>query len=50
MGMMEGGCLCGEIRYRVGGDCGVTHCHCIHCRKLGGPRIRPDFRGKTKMA
>ncbi len=36
MGTMEGGCLCGEIRYRVGGDCGVTHCHCIHCRKLGG--------------
>jgi len=33
---MEGGCLCGAVRYRVGGDVGVTHCHCIHCRKLGG--------------
>ncbi len=36
MATMEGGCLCEEIRYRVSGDCGVTHCHCIHCRKLGG--------------
>ena len=36
MATMEGGCLCGGIRYRVSGDCGVTHCHCIHCRKLGG--------------
>ena len=36
MGTMEGGCLCGEIRYRVGGDFGVTHCHCIHCRKSSG--------------
>ena len=36
METMEGGCLCGKIRYRVSGDCGVTHCHCIHCRKLGG--------------
>lgn len=36
MATMQGGCLCGEIRYRVDGDFGVTHCHCIHCRKLGG--------------
>ncbi len=30
---LEGGCICGAIRYRV---CGqprvVTHCHCTHCR------------------
>ena len=36
MATKEGGCLCGALRYRVGGEVGVTHCHCIHCRKLGG--------------
>ena len=36
MTALEGGCFCGAVRYRVGGDFGVTHCHCIHCRKLGG--------------
>ena len=34
--MLEGGCLCGAVRYRVGGKTRVTHCHCLHCRKLGG--------------
>ncbi|MEE8412368.1 MAG: GFA family protein [Acidobacteriota bacterium] len=36
MTTMEGGCFCGALRYRVGGDFGVTHCHCIHCRKING--------------
>lgn len=36
MATMEGGCLCGDIRYRVSDEYSVTHCHCIHCRKLGG--------------
>ena len=40
---LEGGCLCGGVRYRyvgdLGGDLGlVTCCHCRQCRKAqGGP-------------
>jgi hypothetical protein len=34
---MEGGCFCGAIRYRLDGPhIRTTHCHCIHCRRLGG--------------
>jgi hypothetical protein len=34
---MEGGCFCGAIRYRLDGPRNrTTHCHCIHCRRLGG--------------
>ena len=36
MGSLEGGCFCGALRYRVTGKFGVTHCHCLHCRKIGG--------------
>ncbi len=34
---MEGGCLCGAIRYRVEGNPRrATHCHCLHCRRGSG--------------
>jgi hypothetical protein len=34
---IEGGCLCGAIRYRIDGRPGrSTHCHCLHCRRAGG--------------
>ena len=36
MTVLEGGCFCGAVRYRVAGGFGVTHCHCLHCRKIGG--------------
>lgn len=30
----EGGCLCGRLRYRIGGPIeSVTHCHCTMCRR-----------------
>lgn len=48
MTTMEGGCFCGTLRYRVGGDFGVTHSHCIHCRKIpryGGGR-RDSLQGE----
>ena len=33
----EGGCLCGDIRYRVtGAALNVEYCHCGMCRKAGG--------------
>jgi hypothetical protein len=32
---IEGGCLCGAIRYRIGGrPLRTTSCHCLHCRRL----------------
>jgi len=31
---IEGGCLCGAVRYRtLGNRCEATHCHCQTCRK-----------------
>ena len=33
----EGGCFCGAVRYIAGNSPGVvTHCHCIHCRRISG--------------
>ncbi|KAI1009525.1 hypothetical protein LB504_002929 [Fusarium proliferatum] len=35
--MVEGGCLCGNIRYRYTGDPVVQAlCHCGDCRKISG--------------
>jgi hypothetical protein len=37
MKAIEGGCLCGAIRYRAGGQpYGITHCHCKTCRRASG--------------
>lgn len=34
---IEGGCLCGRVRYRVEGKAGFTGiCHCTHCQKQSG--------------
>jgi hypothetical protein len=35
--ILNGGCLCGAVRYRVHGQpFHVTHCHCVSCRKASG--------------
>lgn len=35
--IVEGGCACGAVRYRVAGPPRrVTHCHCLHCRRTSG--------------
>ena len=35
--MIEGGCLCGKVRYRIDGQItDVSHCHCAMCRKAHG--------------
>jgi hypothetical protein len=37
MDAIEGGCLCGAIRYRALGPAyGITHCHCRTCRRASG--------------
>lgn len=36
----EGGCACGEIRYRVEAEpIVVAHCHCRDCQKTSGGRM-----------
>jgi len=33
----DGGCICGDIRYRIEGPIGsVAHCHCQSCRRSSG--------------
>lgn len=35
--MIEGGCNCGEIRYRIdGAPVAVAACHCTRCRRQSG--------------
>lgn len=35
--MLRGSCLCGSVRYEVGGPVhDVHHCHCSMCRKAHG--------------
>jgi hypothetical protein len=37
---LEGGCLCGSIRYRVQGDpVTVALCHCTMCRRSAGAPV-----------
>ena len=34
---LEGGCLCGKIRYRVSGDPAMqVNCHCKNCQRQSG--------------
>lgn len=33
---IEGGCLCGRVRYHCAQEAGGGHCHCIDCRKSSG--------------
>jgi hypothetical protein len=37
---MEGGCLCGSVRYRVDGDpLAVVACHCRNCQRQSGSAL-----------
>src|SRR5262245_61280371 len=50
--VINGGCLCGAVRYEATGDAyDVTHCHCLDCRRSSGAPFvtwasfrRGDFR------
>ena len=35
--MLEGGCLCGSVRYRIDGKIGpIVFCHCKECQRASG--------------
>lgn len=37
MSKLEGGCLCGAVRYSIEGDpAAAMVCHCTHCQKQSG--------------
>lgn len=37
MSKIEGGCLCGKVRYQASGEASmVVVCHCTHCRRQSG--------------
>ena len=50
--IIQGGCLCGAVRYEVTGrPYNITHCHCMDCRRGSGAAFvtwassrRADFR------
>lgn len=34
---LNGGCLCGQVRYRINGHCRhIINCHCENCRRTHG--------------
>lgn len=38
--VIEGGCLCGALRYGIAGPVGdVVHCHCAMCRRASGAPV-----------
>ncbi|MFT5579374.1 MAG: hypothetical protein ACI9WS_002133 [Paraglaciecola psychrophila] len=48
MKLLSGSCMCGSVRYEVGGEFrDVIACHCIECRKASGhytaaTSVRPE--------
>jgi hypothetical protein len=47
--MIEGGCLCGGVRYRVTGKLGPAGlCHCQQCRRASGSAFAANAPVRTK--
>jgi hypothetical protein len=47
--MIEGGCLCGGIRYRVTGKLGPAgYCHCKQCQRASGSAFAANAPVRTK--
>lgn len=46
---LEGGCLCGELRYRVGEPIDAGYCHCRLCQRSSGAPVLAwaSFRGDS---
>jgi hypothetical protein len=47
--MLEGGCLCGGVRYRVTGKLGPAgFCHCKQCQRASGSAFAANAPARTK--
>ena len=48
--MITGGCLCGEVTYRVSGKLRpVIACHCIQCRKTSGHHVAATSAARDEI-
>ncbi len=46
--MIEGGCLCGGVRFRVDGKLGpAAFCHCTMCRRASGSAFASNAPART---
>jgi hypothetical protein len=47
--MLEGGCLCGGVRFAIDGKLGpVAHCHCSMCRRASGAAFATNAPVRTR--
>lgn len=47
--MLEGGCLCGGVRFRIKGKLGPAgFCHCTECRKASGSAFAANAPARTR--
>lgn len=47
--MLEGGCLCGGVRFRVTGKLGPAgYCHCKQCQRASGSAFAANAPARTK--
>ena len=46
---IQGGCLCGKVKYRVNGQLShADHCHCSMCRKAHGAAFATYFQVRSE--
>ena len=51
--MLEGGCFCGKVRYKIDGALGrASACHCSRCRKAfgGASSVYAEIQGGSKFS
>jgi hypothetical protein len=47
--MVEGGCLCGAVRYRLGAKpLAMYYCHCSQCRRASGSSFATNLLVRTE--
>ena len=47
--MLEGGCLCGGVRFRVSGKLGPAgYCHCKECQRASGSAFAANAPARTR--
>jgi hypothetical protein len=47
--MLEGGCLCGGVRFAIDGKLGPAgHCHCSQCRRASGAAFASNAPVRTR--